>query len=314
MFALLMDGGLTVAKLLAFLVTGSSSILAETFHSGAETANQGLLLWGRHRAGRLTEEPHHPFGYSRERYFWPFIVSVLMFGVGSVGSLFEGIDKLRNPEPIVSAGWAFGILAVALVLDGASWVNAVRQARAQKRGSYWRFVRESRSPEVPMILLEDSAAVVGVAFAFVGVGLAVWTGDSTYDAIGSFAIGGLLAVVAWVLAREMKSLLIGESALPEEAMTIRQAIRGQEEVRDIVYLRTLYLGPDDLMIEAKVTVVDEVSANEFAAAIDAIEDRIRAALPHVGVIAIEPEIPRRHDPDRPAWKLPQDASGDGPPG
>lgn len=305
LFALVMDGALTVAKFVGFVISGSSSMLAETFHSGAETANQGLLLWGRHRADDRDPQPSHPFGYARERYFWPFIVSILIFAIGSLGSAWHAIGKLRHPEELGNITWALGILVAALLFDGASWINALRQAGQEKRGSYWGYVKRSRQPEIPMILLEDTAAVTGAVLAMVGLGLSLVTGNPAFDAIGSVAIAVLLAAVAWVLAREMKSLLIGESALPEDEEAIRDVFRADDHVLTLVSLRTLHLGPEDLLVEAKLELRDELTSSDVARVIDGLEDAIRDAVPRAGIIAIEPDLARGDDPEVPSWAKPE---------
>lgn len=298
--ALAANIGITAAKLAGFLVTGSSSLLAETLHSTADSANQSLLVYGRRRA-RRREDPSHPFGYARERYFWALVVAFLMFGVGSVGSLLRAWSGVVDPQPLRHPGWAIGILLVALALDGSSWINAVRQAGRRRQRGWWAYVRDSRSPEIPMVLLEDTAAVIGLAVAFAAVGATMVTGNGLWDALGSGVIGLLLAVVAGVLSREMKSLLIGEPARPEEEARIHAALLDQPGIRELISLRTLYLGPEDLLVDAKVRVADELDGRQVALAIDGAERRIRARVPNVRLIAVEPDIRRDDDPDLPDW-------------
>ncbi len=296
------DAVLTAAKLLGWVLTGSSSLLAEALHSAAETGNQALLFVGRRRA-RDPEDRTHPFGSSREQYFWPLIVSVLMFVIGAIGALVEGVRKLLDPAPVERPAIAFAVLGLALLLDGGSWLNAVRQARPDKGGrGWWAYVRESRRPEIPVILMQDTAAVLGLGIAALGVGGAVVADAPAADAIGSFGIAVLLGAVALVLAREMRSLLIGEAALPEERELVLTAIAAHPEVDEVVSLRTLHLGPDDLLVEAKVRFDDDLRVDEVARSIDEIEHRIRAELPHARIIAIEPDLPEPGDPERTAWR------------
>lgn len=298
--ALAMDLAVTGAKFAGWMITGSSSLLAETFHSGAESANQSLLLVGRRRA-LVAEDPEHPFGFARERYFWPLIVSVLMFVIGGAGAVAEGIRKLSSPEAITDPVWAFVILGAAATFDGASWFNAIRQAREEKRGSYWEYIKEARRPEIPTILLQDTAAMIGLTIAAISVGLSVVLDAPVIDAVGSLLIGLLLGTVALVLAREMRSLLIGEAALPAERAAIQQALAVHPDVYEVISLRTLYLGPDDLLVEAKVRMADELDARGISEVIDEIEDRIRGELPQTRIISIEPDVPDPFDPERTAW-------------
>lgn len=298
--AMLANIGITVAKAVAFVFTGSASLLAETAHSVADTANQGLLLYGYRRA-RQDPDPDHPFGYGGERYFWPFVYSVLIFGLGALVSVWRGVGSLRDPGPVARPAWALGVLGVALVLDGASLWNARRQADRRRRGSYWRYVRRSRHPEIPVVLLEDSAAVTGLGVAIVAVTLSTVAGWHAADAIGSLVIGVLLAVVAFVLAREMKSLLIGEPATPEQEQLVRRVVREQDAVEEVVLLRSLHLGPDDLLIDLKVRLDSGLDADGVARAIDELEREIRDRVSAARIIAVEPDLPRPDDPDIPSY-------------
>jgi cation diffusion facilitator family transporter len=285
------NAGIALAKFVGFLITGSSSILAESVHSLADTSNQGLLLIGRKRARReATEE--HPFGYGRDRYFYAFVVALLLFSLGSVFALYEGAHKLHSPEEISSPVVAVGILIVAIVLEGLSFRTAVRESRALKgSGSWWRFIRQSKSPELPVVLLEDTGALVGLAFALVGVGLAVLTGDPVWDAIGTLGIGLLLGAIAIILILETKSLLIGEGSGPEELRTICTAMVGRGVDR-VIHLRTQYLGPDELLVAAKIAVPATMSTPELARAIDEAQARVRGAVPAARIIYLEPDLDR----------------------
>lgn len=291
----------TVLKFAAAAVTGSSSMLAEGFHSVSETANQALLFRG-YASARQGETPRHPFGHARERYFWALVVSFLIFGVGSVAALFESYRKLRDATPLIDPRWAYGVLTIALLLDGTSFVVARRQAHRERRGRIVEYVRESKNPEVSVVMLQDGAAVVGVLVAYVAITLSVVTDQPAYDAAGSATIGALLAAVAFTLAWRMKSLLIGEAASAEESDKIRDLIRGHPAVRELLSLRTLYHGPDELVIEAQVSLDPELRFRDVAEVIDEIEGRIRDEVDAARLVAIEPAVPRTRDPDVPEWQ------------
>ncbi|MDX1659583.1 MAG: cation diffusion facilitator family transporter [Nitriliruptorales bacterium] len=293
--------GIMLAKGAAWLFTGSVSMMAETMHSVADTANQGLLLYG-HRRSRKDPDPAHPFGYGRERYFWPFVYSILIFGLGALVSLWQGVTDLLDPEPISNPFWAFVVLGASAVMDGTSLWNARRQADKSRRGvSYWRFVQRSRDPEIPVVLLEDSAGVSGVLVAMIAVAISVTTGLHVFDAIGSLVIGLLLAGVAGVLAREMKSLLIGEPATPEDEQLIRQVVREYDEVDELVLLRTLHLGPQELLVDMKLRLTSSLDADAVARLIDDMEQEIRDRVDDARIIAVEPDIPQPDDPDVPDY-------------
>jgi cation diffusion facilitator family transporter len=283
--------GIAVAKFVGFTFTGAASLLAEALHSVADTGNQGLLILGGRRARRAATATH-PFGYGRERYFWAFVVALVLFTVGGLFALYEGVDKLRHPHELDSPAWAFAILVVGIVLETLSFRTAIREAghvRAQE--SWWSFVRHSKSPELPVVLLEDLGALLGLLFALGGVTLATVTGEERFDAAGSLAIGALLLVIASVLAVEMKSLLIGESASARVQSQLRTAMEDAGEVRRVIHLRTMHLGPDELLVAAKVEV-DASSLETLARVIDVVEARIRAAVPIARVIYLEPDVYR----------------------
>jgi cation diffusion facilitator family transporter len=221
-------------------------MLAEAVHSVADTSNQALLLWGGSAARRRPSEMH-PFGYGQERYFWSFVVALVIFSVGGLFALFEGVEKLRHPHEVANVSWAVGILLVAIVLELFSFRTAVVASRPLKgRSSWMTFVRTSKNPELPVVLLEDLGALLGLVIALAGVALAAWTGDPRWDAAGSVAIGALLVVIAVTLAVEMKSLLIGESASPEHLAAIRETLAAAQDIERIIHMRTLPVGPDHL--------------------------------------------------------------------
>ncbi len=289
--ALLANLGIAAAKFVGFLLTGASSMLAEAFHSVADSGNQATLIVGG-RVARRGPDRQHPFGHGRVRYFAAFLVAVVLFTLGSLFSLYEGYQKLRHPHELESAVVAIAILGVALVLEGLSLRTAVREADPLRgRQSWWSFIRTTKKPELAVVLLEDTAAELGLGFALAGVGLAALTGDPLWDALGTLAIGVLLAVVAVVLGMEMYSLLVGEAASPAEQAAIRDAILSTDGVARLVQLRTMHLGPDDLLVVGGVQVDPELSADDAARVIDQAQARVRHALPSARVIYLEPDLP-----------------------
>jgi cation diffusion facilitator family transporter len=292
MAAFLANLGIAGAKFVAFTITGAASMLAEAVHSLADTGNQGLLILGTARAKReATRE--HPFGYGRERYFWAFVVAMVLFSLGSMFAIHEGIDKLRHPHEVVSPGVAIGILALAIALESWSFRTAIVAAQPLRGGkSWWSYIRRSKSPELPVVLLEDLGALLGLVIALVGVSLSAVLEDPRFDAIGSIAIGALLGVIAVVLASEMKSLLIGESAEKEVRSAIERTIEEFPAVRKLIHMRTLHLGPDELLVAVKVDFDASLDLTGLAAAIDQLEAAIRSQTPLARVIYVEPDIAR----------------------
>ncbi|MGB9378640.1 MAG: cation diffusion facilitator family transporter [Mycobacteriales bacterium] len=290
--------GIAASKFVAFLLTGSSSMLAESVHSVADSGNQALLLVGGARAKRAST-PAHPFGYGRERYFYAFLVAMVLFSIGSLFALYEGWHKLQNPHPVDSPQIAFGVLIVAIFLEGFSLRTAVRASNKVRGTASWvTFIRRAKSPELPVVLLEDFAALVGLMLALCGVGLSVVTGDGTWDAIGTMSIGVLLGVIAIILAIETKSLLLGEGASPDAVRRIERALVGPGVDR-VIHLRTMHLGPDELLVGAKISVPASAHGAEIAEAIDAAERRVRAAEPLARVIYLEPDLDRGIARDQP---------------
>jgi cation diffusion facilitator family transporter len=291
--------GIAIIKFAGAIFTGSASLLAEAVHSVADTGNQALLLVGGKRAARQATS-EHPFGYGRERYFWSFVVAQVLFLLGGAFAIYEGIDKLRHPHEPESLGWAVGILLGSMILEGFSFRTAVREANHVRGDARWlAFLQRSKSPELPVVLLEDSGALVGLSFALVGVVLASITGNGRWDALGSLAIGALLCVIAIFLAREMKGLLIGESANPEVERRIVAAMQNSEHVRQLIHVRTQHLGPDELLVAAKLEFDPELSVYELAKAIDTTEANIRHAAPVARIIYLEPDIKRDDPPESP---------------
>ena len=290
--AFLANLGIAASKFVAFAITGSASMLAEAIHSVADTGNQGLLFLGGRRSKRAPSV-QHPFGYGAERYFWAFVVALVLFTLGSMFALFEGVEKLIQPEHIESPIVAYVVLAVAIVLEGLSLRTARREANPSREGrSWWQFIHTTKNPELPVVLLEDTGALVGLFMALVGITLAEVTGNDRWDAVGSLAIGVLLGVIAIVLAIEMKSLLIGEAASPALEARIRTAIHDGDEVTRVIHLRTMHLGPDDVLVATKL----EFSAStvpEVARAIDTVEARVRTSVPEARLMFVEPDLYRR---------------------
>ncbi len=269
--ALFANAGIAVAKFVGFLVTRSSSMLAESVHSLADSTNQALLLFGGRRAKRPAT-PEHPFGYARERYFWSFVVAMVLFALGSAFALFEGIEKVRHPHEVKGLGWAIGILLFGIVLEGFSFRTAIVESNRVRGGASWRrFVRH-----------------IGLVLALVAVVLAEVTGEPRWDGAGTVAIGLLLGVIAIVLAKEMKSLLIGESAGRSDRAAIESTIAGAPGVVGVEHLRTQHLGPDEILVAAKVRFDPGLDAEGVAAAIDDIESRVRSAVPAVRPMYVEP--------------------------
>lgn len=288
--ALIANLSIAVAKFVAFLFSGSSAMLAESVHSLADTGNQGLLLLGG-RQSRKKANAQHPFGYGRERFVYAFVVSIILFSIGGVFSLYEGIEKLNHPHPLDNVWIPIGVLVFAIIAESFSFRTAIKEANQVRGKQGWvAFIRHSKSPELPVVLLEDFAALVGLLLALGGVGLTIITGNPVFDALGTIAIGVLLVLVAIVLGLETKSLLVGEGASPADATKIRDAINAQKEVEALIHMKTLYLGPDELLVGAKVAFAKTKKLSDVAAAINALEKAIRTAVPVARVIYIEPDV------------------------
>ena len=284
--------GIAIMKFVGFAFTGSGSMLAEAVHSVADTGNEFLLLVGGKKSRRVADEDH-PFGYGRERYFWAFVVALLLFSVGAVFSIFDGIDKLRHPHTLDSPEWAIGILLGAMVLESLSFRTAIHEARKIKGAiSWWRFIRTAKNPELPVVLLEDLAALIGLSMALSAVLAATLTDNATYDALGSLGIGVLLGIVAVVLAVEMRSLLLGEAADPAVQRRIAAAIESDEHVRRLIHLRTEHLGPDELLVAAKIEFAPELTIRELADVVNDVEAAVRREVPEARVMYLEPDVSR----------------------
>ncbi|MFG1994211.1 cation diffusion facilitator family transporter [Actinoplanes sp. NPDC048988] len=281
-----------VSKFVAAAITGSASMLAEGVHSVADSANQVLLLIGGRRAQRPASALH-PFGYARERYVYAFLVAIILFSLGGLYAVYEGYHKIRDPHPLESPIVAVVVLVIAAALEGYALRTAVGEAnRTRGKRDWLAFIKRTRNPELPVILLEDSGALIGLLFALTGVGLSVATGNGVFDGIATLCIGLLLVTVAVLLATETKSLIIGESAVPEQVAAIERALLSSPGVDQVIHLRTMHLGPDELLLAAKIGVGAEDEGRDIAATIDDAEARVRAAVPSAKVIYLEPDIYR----------------------
>ena len=305
--ALLANTGIAVMKFLAFALTGASSMLAEGIHSVADSGNQGLLLLGGKRSEReATTE--HPFGFGRERYIYSFVVAIVLFSVGGLFALYEAYHKAQEvheglPNELLEGRWwwvAIVVLVGAIVMEGLSFRTAIGETNKIREGaSWWQFIRRAKSPELPVILLEDFAALIGLVLALLGVGLSKATGNGYFDVAGTAGIGLLLVAVAIVLAVETKSLLLGESASPQAQRRLLERLEGTDGVERVIHMRTLHLGPEELLVAVKIGVPREATAAEIASSIDAAERAMREAEPTAQVIYVEPDIYRadhRTDP------------------
>jgi len=291
--ALLANVGIAIMKFIAFLLTSSASMLAESIHSLADSGNQLLLLLGRRQA-RRRPDVLHPFGYGRERYVYAFVVSIVLFSLGGLFALYEGYHKVHEPQAITAWKWVPVVVLIgAIVAEGFSFRTAIHEARPHKGdGSWFDFIRRARSPELPVIILEDSAALTGLVLALLGVSLTLVTGNGVFDGIGSLAIGALLVGVAVVLAVETKSLLVGESAEPGTVEAISAALSATIGVERVIHLRTMHLGPEELLVGAKIAIGGGLTVAAVANLIDAAEARIRAVVPTAGIIYLEPDVDR----------------------
>lgn len=289
--ALLANVGIAITKFVAFLLTSSSSMLAESVHSVADSGNQALLLLGGKRAKRAAT-PQHPFGYGRERYIYAFIVSIVLFSIGGLFALYEAYHKWSDPHGITAWQWVpIVVLVAAIIMESFSFRTAIKESNHVRGNQSWvRFIRRAKAPELPVVLLEDFGALVGLVFALFGVTMTLITGNGKWDAAGTAMIGVLLVVIAIVLALETKSLLLGEGAEASDVAAIERAVTDGPEVERIIHMKTLYLGPEELMVAAKIGVPAWESAHDLARGINAVEARIRAAVPTARVIYLEPDI------------------------
>ena len=287
---------IAVLKFVAYFLTLSSSMLAEAIHSLADSGNQLLLLLGGKRAKREAS-PEHPFGYGRERYIYAFIVLIVLFSVGGLFALYEAWGKIQHPHAIEGDFWwvPLAVLIGAIIAESFSFRTAIIESNPLRGKQSWvKFIRNAKQPELPVILLEDFGALVGLVFALFGVGLTLLTGNGIWDALGTAMIGLLLVAIAVVLAMETKSLLLGESATRDDVAKIRGAIEAGGTT--IIHLKTMHLGPEELLVAAKISIGRSDSGQDIAKAIDDAEVRIREAVPIARVIYLEPDVQRVNAP------------------
>lgn len=298
--AFLANMGIALAKFVAWFISGSASMLAEAIHSVADSGNQLLLLLGGRRAKRSADR-EHPFGYGRERYVYAFVVSIILFSVGGLFSIYEGVEKLTHPHEVTNYWVPIIVLVVAIVLESFSLRTAVKESNhVRGRGQSWvSFVRHAKAPELPVVLLEDIGALIGLVFALFGVGMTAITHNPLFDALGTLMIGTLLIFIAIVLGIETKSLLVGEGATVADHDRIVSAITDGGEIEKIIHIKTLYLGPDELLVAAKLGFSSDKPLAAVAADIDRIELRVREAVPTARVIYLEPDIYRPGDDPAP---------------
>lgn len=297
--AFLANLGIAVTKFIAWAVSGSASMLAEAVHSVADAGNQVLLIIGG-RTARRKATAQHPFGFGRDRYVYAFVVSIILFSVGGMFSIYEGINKLSHPHELEMWWVPIIVLLVAIVMESFSLRTAIAESNPLRGTQSWvQFVRHAKAPELPVVLLEDLAALLGLVFALFGVGLTVLTGDAMWDAIGTLLIGTLLIVVAIVLGVETKSLLVGEGASSEDSDAITAAILDGPEAERIIHMKTLYLGPDELLVAAKIAFSGDLALSSVAESIDSIERRVRESVPVARVIYLEPDVWREPVPTTP---------------
>ena len=297
--AFLANLGIALSKFIAFVLTGAASMLAEAIHSVADTGNQGLLMLGGTRSQRPADEVH-PFGYGTLRYFWAFVVALVLFSVGGLFAIFEGVEKLINPHALEDARIAIAVLLVAVVLESFSLRTALRESREERRDkSILQFVRRTKIPELAVVVLEDIGALIGLMFALVGITLAGALDEPRWDALGSLAIGVLLVLIAILLAVEMASLLVGEAAAPEVIARMRTVFDGHPEVSCVIALRTQHVGPDDIMVNAKLEFDPTLSMRRLSEVVNELEVELRRAEPRARTIFIEPDVYRAPE-DTPA--------------
>jgi cation diffusion facilitator family transporter len=291
--AFLANMGIAVAKFIAWALSGSASMLAEAIHSVADSGNQLLLMFGGRQAKKKADSDH-PFGYGRERYIYAFLVSIILFSVGGLFSIYEGVDKITHPHELENLWIPLSVLGVAIVLESFSLRTAVKESNQirAKDESWVRFVRHAKAPELPVVLLEDVGALIGLVFALFGVGLTAITHNPLFDAIGTLMIGTLLIVIAIILGIETKSLLVGEGATDAEYRAIVGVIESAPAVEKLIHIKTLYLGPEELLVAAKLGFAGDRPLAAVAVDIDNLEGRIREAVPTARVIYLEPDIYR----------------------
>jgi cation diffusion facilitator family transporter len=305
---------IAATKFAAAAYTGSSAMLSEAIHSLVDTGNQGLLLHGMRRA-RKPADDQHPFGHGRELYFWAFIVAILIFGLGAGISFYEGIAKIQEPHPITSPLVNYVVLAAAIVFELAAWLVAFREFRkVQGRANILAAVRGSKDPTVFTVLFEDTAAMLGLVVALVGISLAVYLEMPWLDGAASIGIGVVLAATAALLAYETKGLLIGEAAVPEVAEAVRAIVDRTPAIRAINELRTLHFGPEDILLALSVDFIDQMPASAVEETITEMEKDIKAAFPAVRRLFIEVQSTKSHQESLERYRSAPNIAKNGPDG
>lgn len=291
--------GIVIVKLAAFLITGSASLFSEVLHSTADTTNQGLLMVGLERSKRKGDA-QHPFGYATERYLVAFVVAIVLFGLGCLASLYEGITKLVHPHPVGSPLVGIAVLVASLFLEGLSFRNAKGEAAHDQRAneSIFKFAHRTKVAEIPLVLFEDLGAIAGLSIALIGLGASAITGNDRFDAAGSLLIGILLGAISIFLGLEVRSLLIGESADPLVEEAIRVAVLESDHIRRVIYLMTMHLGPTDLLVAIKVAFDGDLAFSTVADEIDLAEVRLRAVVPFARLVFVEPDIWRENQDNK----------------
>ncbi|WP_425406198.1 cation diffusion facilitator family transporter [Hwanghaeella sp.] len=293
--ALAGNGLIAITKFAAAGYTGSSAMFSEAIHSVVDTGNQGLLLYGLHRANRPPDQKH-PFGYGGEVYFWSFVVAILLFAVGSGFSLYEGVLKVMDPHPVTNVFVSYLVLGGAIVFEAGAWIVAAREFNKTRKGRpILRTVLEAKDPSIITVLLEDSAAMLGLIAALVGIWLGQVTGNPVYDGAASIVIGVILAMAAIFLAIETKGLLIGEAAHPEVTAALEGIIADQASVAQINEILTMHVGPSDVLVNASLDFKDSVDSVEIERAVTEIEAKIKQAYPRVTRIFIEAQNWQEHE-------------------
>jgi cation diffusion facilitator family transporter len=301
--ALAANIAVAIAKFGAAAITGSSALIAESLHSLADSVNEVLLLVGARRS-RQPADLRHPFGHARYRYVYAFVVSLTVFWLGGVLAVIQGVSRFAAHDPLVDPRWAFAVLGVAAVLEGWSLRTTLRAARPTKGAlSWWRLLQVTKAPEIIVVVLEDLGALVGICIALIGVTVTTLTGQGEWDAIAAIAIGVLLMSIGLVVNRETQSLLIGESAAVDVVAAIRQAIASTDGVDEVVDLRTIHVGPDDLVIAAGIVVDPSATAIAISRAIVEAEARARRVAPFRTLIYIEPRV-RQREPSAGSGRTP----------
>lgn len=294
--ALMANTGIAISKFVAFAITGSTSMLSEAIHSVADSLNQVLLLIGGKRSRRVADEKYQ-FGYGRVRYVYGFMVAIVLFMVGGIYSVYEGWHKWSHPEPVTDYWIAIGVLVIAIVLETFSFRTAIIETnKVRGNRSFAKFVKDARQPELPVILLEDFGALIGLVFALGGVSAAVVTDDGRWDGMGAMAIGLLLIIIAVILVREMSAMLVGEGALPEEYEAVQAALESAPLVERVIHLRTLHVGPDTLLVGAKIAITRSQTAEDIARGIDEAERLLRIAVPSAQYVFLEPDFDKGKQP------------------